>query len=304
MRRWRRRITRYVGRLLNAVFVLLAIAVVAYVVNKPEVVSDVLKYFEDTSSSTVSSSGNLKVHYIDVGESDSVLIEENGHFMLIDAGDVDDIGTVLDYLKKQKISQLDYLVLTHPHADHIGSAASVIEKYQVNRIIMPDKSHTTNVYKKTIKAISKKKIPVTRPKVGETFSIGEAVIEILAPNHYNYGDNINNYSIALKIINGKNKFLFIGDCEKEAIADILVNGMNLEADVYMCGHHGSGTSTTKTLLEKVNPQYAVISVGKNSYGHPNKSVINMLKSRKIKIYRTDKKGTIVFFSDGNEITVN
>lgn len=304
MWRWRRKLTRYMRRLLNAAFVLLAIAVIIYIIDKPDVALNMLKYFEQPNDTITSIGGNLKVHYVDVGESDCVLIEENGHFMLIDAGDVDDIDIILAYLKKQRVSELEYLVLSHPHADHIGAAAAIIKMYKVNHIIMPNIEHTTKLYKETIKAIATKRIQVIKPKVGDILSIGKAKINILAPNHYQYGNNLNNYSIALKITNGKNRFLFIGDNEKQAIGDILKNGKDLKADVYMCGHHGSSTSTTKKLLKRVQPKYAVISVGKNNYGHPNKKVLSMIKKRNIKLYRTDKEGTIVFSSDGNTIAVH
>lgn len=257
-----------------------------------------------TPSQVDAAKTNLKVHYIDVGESDCTLVQYGSHYMLIDAGDTDDSDIVLNYLKKQNVKELDYLILTHPHADHIGSAADVIKKYTIGKIIMPSVEHTTQTYEDVLKAISNKKMKITKPVVGDTYKLGKAKFTIIAPNSYDYGDNINNYSVGIKLTYKKNSFVFIGDSETEAISDILSNDINLSADVYMCGHHGSDTSTTDKLLKAVNPNYAIISVGKNSYGHPCDSVLKLLKDNKIKMYRTDESGTIVATATGSKITFN
>ena len=247
---------------------------------------------------------SLKVHYIDVGQSDCVLVEYGNKSMLIDAGDTDDTDTILKYLKKQNIKELDYLILTHPHADHIGSASDIIKKYPVGKIIMPKVEHTTKTYENLLKTIAKKNLKITKPVVGTTYKLGKANFTIIAPNSYKHGSNLNNYSIGIKLTYQKNSFVFIGDSEIEAISDIVSNGIDLSADVYMCGHHGSKTSTTKKLLKAIKPKYAIISVGKNSYGHPNDSTLKLLSENKIKTYRTDKSGTIVVKSDGKKISIN
>jgi len=244
----------------------------------------------------------LKVHYINVGESDCTLIQYGDKYMMIDAGDTDDSNTILNYLKKQKVSELDYLILTHPHADHIGSAEDVMNSVKINQIIMPAVTHTTKTYEDVLRTIKAKKIKVTKPVVGNKYSLGKASFVILAPNHYNYGSNTNNYSISIKLTYKSTRFLFTGDCETEAISDILKNGYDLTADVIMCGHHGSDTSTSAKFLDAVHPSYAVISVGKNSYGHPCKETLTLLAERKIKTYRTDESGSICFTSDGKKIS--
>lgn len=254
------------------------------------------------STNAASNSKTMKVHYIDTGESDSILIESGGHYMLIDAGDVDDKDTVVNYLKKQKVKKLDYLILTHPHADHIGAASEVVNTFSIGKIIMSSKTNNTKVFETLLDTIAKKKLKITKPVVGDTYTLGKAKFTILAPNSMNYGSNINNYSISLRLVNGKNSFLFIGDCETEAIADILANKQTLDSDVLLCGHHGSKTSTTAGLLKAVTPTYAVISVGDNSYGHPSDSTLSLLKKNKIKTYRTDENGTIIATSTGSKIT--
>ena len=244
----------------------------------------------------------MKVNYIDVGESDSVLIQSDGKNMLIDAGDKDDKDTILGYLKSKKVKTIDYLILTHPHEDHISAADEVIDTYKIGKVIMPAISHTTQAYKNVLNAMKAKGLKITKPVVGTKYTIGKAYFTILAPNNYKYGDNLNNYSVAMKLVNGNNSFIFIGDSETEAIDDILANKININADVLMCGHHGSKTSTTSGLLKAVSPTYAVISVGKNSYGHPSDATLQLLKNYKVKTYRTDENGTITATSTGTKIT--
>ncbi|WMJ86732.1 ComEC/Rec2 family competence protein [Anaerocolumna sp. MB42-C2] len=246
----------------------------------------------------------MYVNYIDVGESDCVLIQSNGKSMLIDAGNNGGGDDIVDYLKDKKIKKLDYVICTHPHADHIGGMDDVIKTFDIGKVIAPAISNTTETYEDLLVAIKNKGLKITKPVVGTKYTIGKAKFTIIAPNSDDYGDNLNNYSVGLKLTNGKNSFIFIGDNETEAIGDILKNKIDLKADVYMCGHHGSDTSTTADLLKTVSPKYAVISVGKNSYGHPGTNTLSLLADNKITAYRTDENGTIVATSTGTKITFN
>ncbi|WP_310604745.1 ComEC/Rec2 family competence protein [Anaerosporobacter sp.] len=255
-----------------------------------------------TNTDTADSCATMKVHYIDTGESDSILIESDHHYMLIDAGDVDDVDTVVNYLNTQKVKKLDYLILTHPHADHIGAASEVVNTFTVGKIIMPSKANTTKVFETLLDTIASNNLKITKPVVGNSYTLGNATFTLLAPNSTTYGSNLNNHSISLRLVNGNNSFLFIGDCEAEAISDILENKQALDSDVLLCGHHGSKTSTTAELLDAVTPTYAVISVGNNSYGHPSDSTLSLLKKNKITTYRTDESGTIIATSTGSKIT--
>ncbi len=253
-------------------------------------------------NSNIEMDSHMKVHFIDVGESDSTLIESNGYFMLIDAGDIDDVETISSYLDENNVKKLDYLILTHPHADHIGAASYIIKNYEIGKIIMPHKEHTTKTFENLLNTIEDRNLKITKPIVGDNYTIGNAKFILLAPNNYDYGDNINNYSISIKLINNNDSFIFIGDCELEAIKDIINNGIDLKSDVLMCGHHGSDTSTSQELLNKISPQNAIISVGKNTYGHPKKSVLKLLIDNNITTYRTDESGTIIADSTGSKIT--
>lgn len=245
----------------------------------------------------------MKVHFIDVGQGDSTLIICGEHSMLIDAGD-DSKGTAIqNYLQKQKVEKLDYLVFTHPDADHIGGAPVIITKFDIDKVFMSNYEKDNKTYQKLIQALDNKRLKYSTPKVGTQFSLGTATVTILAPN--DEYDNPNDSSIALLIQNGDNTFLFTGDAGEDAENDILDNKIDISADVYKVGHHGSRYSTSKDFFKAVNPTYAVISCGEsNSYGHPHAETLNTLRAKGVKVYRTDEDGTIIATSDGKDITFN
>lgn len=242
----------------------------------------------------------MEVHFIDVGQGDSTLIKCGEKSMLIDAGD-DSKGTAIqNYLQKQGIKKLDYLVLTHPDADHIGGAPVIITKFEIDKVFMSNFEKDNKTYQKLIQALDNKRLKYTTPEVGSTHSLGSASITILAPNK-KYG-NPNDSSIALMLRNGSNKFLFTGDAEEAAESDIIKNNNNIKADVYQVGHHGSRSSTSEEFFKAVSPEYAVISCAEgNSYGHPHAQTLNTFRMNGVKVYRTDEEGTIIATSDGTNI---
>lgn len=255
----------------------------------------------DTISAAVKDSA-LNVHFIDVGQGDSTLIESNGHYMLIDAGENNQADTVIDYLREQNVSTLDYVIGTHPHSDHIGGLDKIIEAFDIGKVILPSKEHTTRTFEDLLDAIAGKGLKITKPAVGDIYEIGDASFQILAPNQ-DYGDDLNNWSVAVRLVYGDTSFVFTGDAETEAEADIITNGLMLQADVLKVGHHGSRTSSNDAFLDSVKPSYAVIECGAdNSYGHPHKETMEKLEKRNILIYRTDTQGNIVASTDGTDIT--
>ena len=257
---------------------------------------------DEKSKNAVSLDGELKVHFIDVGQADSILIQQGNNNMLIDAGNNDDEDTLRNYINNLGIKEFTYVVGTHPHEDHIGSMDYIINSFKVGKIYFPKTTATTKTFENLVKAVQNKGMQFTAPAVGETFNLGEAKCTILAPNSDSYED-ANNYSIVIKLEYGNTSFLFTGDAEDVSEKEMLSNGLDLKADVLKAGHHGSKSSSTDAFLNAVNPKYAVISVGKdNDYGHPNKETLQKFSSRGIKVYRTDESGTIVVTSDGNNIT--
>lgn len=247
--------------------------------------------------------GTMEVHFLDVGQNDATLILSDDAAMLIDCGG-DSQGTkIQNYLQKQGVTKLDYLVLTHPDSDHIGGAPVIIEKFDVDTVFMSDFEKDNKTYRKLIQALDDKNVFWSVPEVGSAWQLGQAQFTILAPNRFY--DDPNNASVALVVDNGENSFLFTGDAESEAEMDILENGLDVRADVYQAGHHGSRSSSDAAFLDAVNAEAVVISCGEgNSYGHPHAAALNEFRARGMKVYRTDEQGTIVAVSDGRGITWN
>lgn len=257
---------------------------------------------KDTKAGNVKAE-KMEVHFIDVGQGDSTLITCDGHAMLIDAGESTKGTAIQNYLQKQKIKKLDYLILTHPDSDHIGGAPVIITKFEIDKVFISNFEKDNKTYQKLIQSLDNKRLKKITPEVGSQYALGSANVTILAPNR-EY-DDPNDASIALMIQNGKNKFLFTGDAEEEAEQDILDNDIDLSADVYKAGHHGSRTSTSQKFFDAVSPSYAVISCGEdNSYGHPHAETLNTFRMNGVKVYRTDEDGTIIATSDGEKITFN
>jgi competence protein ComEC len=242
----------------------------------------------------------LLVHYIDVGQADSILIQVNNKNMLIDAGNRGDADAIVSYLQKQGVKKLDYVIATHPHEDHIGSMSDVIKKFPITEFYAPKKTSTTKTFENMINALNGKKIITS--KAGVELNLGENIkAEFLAPNNDKY-EEVNNFSAVLKLTYGDNKFLFMGDAENLSEGEILASSVDVSADVIKVGHHGSSTSSSKEFLDKVSPKIAIISVGKgNDYGHPHKETLEEFKKRGYTVYRTDIDGTIILQSDGKNI---
>ena len=258
---------------------------------------------EVSTEETIEAVADMEVHFIDVGQGDATLVKADDKYMLIDAGDNSKGTAVQNYLKKQGVKKLDYLILTHTDADHIGGADVIITKFDIDTLFMGDFKKDNKTYEELTNAIDYKSLKYSTPAVGNEYKLGNATFTIVAPN--TTYDDPNNSSIALLLKNGEDTFLFTGDCEEEAETDILANGIDIDCDVYKVGHHGSKTASSKSFLKAITPTYGVISCAEeNSYGHPHAAALNNLRDMKVKIFRTDEQGSIVAYSNGTEITWN
>jgi competence protein ComEC len=244
----------------------------------------------------------LRVHFIDVGQGDSILVQSGGINMLIDAGPEATSDSLIAYLKKQKIRKLHYIVATHPHEDHIGGMAAVIQKFDVGKFYAPRTISETKYFEDMAVSLMQRDLRIIPAREGTRLFLGEkAECLMLSPSSDSY-DNPNNYSSVIRVTYGSSSFLFTGDAE-EAVEDAIIgSGADIDCDVLKAGHHGSSTSSSRQLLEAVTPDTAVISVGKsNDFGHPSKAVLNSLQSKDVQIYRTDIDGTVILESDGKSI---
>lgn len=249
------------------------------------------------------------IHFINVGQGDATLIESEDKVVLIDGGDNDNDKVVINYLNARNISNIDLLIGTHPHADHIAGLIPVIKNIGINEILLPKVPDsivpTTKTYENLLKSILEKNLKINQPIPGKEYNLNNiAKLKILAPlNEY---EDLNNYSISLKYSYGEVDAFIGGDIEETAELDILESyyASDLNVDIFKLSHHGSSTSNINKFLTALNPKYYVISVGAgNKYGHPSKSVMDRIMPFSVPIYRTDKNGSIVFGTDGNVIEV-
>ncbi|MDF2514357.1 MAG: hypothetical protein K0S04_4223 [Herbinix sp.] len=255
------------------------------------------------TSTTPLPSGIIEVHFIDAGQGDSILIETKDSAMLIDTGENQKGIDVVNYLQSQNIKKLDYLIGTHPYSDHIGGLDEVLDSLPVDQVLLPEITNKTATSQEVLDTLAKKNLTITIPEAGSQYNIGDATFTILAPGKAY--DDMNDNSLVIKLNFGNNSFLFTGDAEQQSEKDILAKSSDLSADVLQIAHHGSVTSTSQEFLDAVAPAYAVICVGAdNDYGHPNEEILQRIKGRSIKLYRTDTQGTIVFTSNGKNISVD
>ena len=249
---------------------------------------------------------DLEVHFVDVGQGDCELIISQGNVMLIDSGDHDESNKVVNYLLIHGITHIDYVIATHPHADHIGEMSRILGTFDVGKFIMPRIPEkyvpTTKNYEDMLTVLYAKNIPTVEAEDMQ-FELGLCDVQIYSSDIED-SDNLNDYSVIVRLVHGKNSFLFTGDCEKTEEKSLLSRGCELSAKVLKVAHHGSATASSAEFLDAVGPDYAVISCGRNNdYGHPHESTVRRLSKYANKTFITEQDGDIVFISDGEGLSV-
>ncbi|MGN1113586.1 MAG: ComEC/Rec2 family competence protein [Oscillospiraceae bacterium] len=264
---------------------------------------------ENASSTVKTGNTTSQVHFIDVGQGDSALITSEGKNILVDTGERDSSNKLINYLNGIKSEQggefvIDYLIITHPHTDHMGEAADVLKAFEVKNIIMPKVASsvtpTNSTYKYFLQTVKSQGKKITAAK-NDSFEFGSGKIEMFTPEKQ-YSD-LNSYSTLVKFTDGDSSFLITGDCDFDEEDEILGYGYDLSAKVLKVGHHGSRSSSGNSFLKAVSPRYAVISCGEgNSYGHPHKQLLNRLKKyvSEDNIFITMNDGNIIFTTDGGK----
>ena len=243
----------------------------------------------------------LTVHFIDVGQADGFLLECDGQYAVIDGGYPEGGEKMVEYMTELGVEELELVVGTHLHGDHIGGLPLILDTYPTANVWSRPLTFLNDYVRNFRDAVARQRIPLHVPEVGEVFELGDATITVLGPVKDKYED-LNDTSIVLMVQYGDIRFLFTGDMEMIAETDLLDSGADVKADVLKVGHHGSYSSTGYRLLREVAPTYAVISVGgNNDYGHPHTEPMSRLRDAEVTIYRTDKMYDIVAVTDGEEI---
>lgn len=277
-------------------------------------------------SSTQEVTGEMRIHMIDVGNADAILIEQGENTMLIDAGTPGVADDIIEYISSLGITKLDVVVGTHPHNDHMGGMAKVLENIEVDTVYVPDILDMKSLQSKlwynnfidVINEIDDRRNEGVKEENQESiwhfpkdqngdfvsFYLGEAFVQFMGPSEDEYS-NENNYSIVMRVSYGDVDVLLSGDAEALAEKEVLATGYELNSEIYKVGHHGSDTSSSETFVQMIDPDYALISCGYgNSFDHPCKETMELLEKEGVKVYRTDESGTVVVTTDGKNIEFN
>ena len=255
------------------------------------------------ASSSVLQDSSFKVTFIDVGQGDAAVVSCDGHNMIIDGGTPEASQTMYTWCKKNNITEADYVVATHPDSDHAGGLCGALQVATAKRAFCSTTDDTGKAYQSMERTLNSQGVSVEVPAAGDTFSLGSATVQVVGPTRPAPDGEDNNNSLVLRVSYGDTSFLFAGDAMEDEERDVTDSGYELDSTVLKVGHHGSSGSSTTSFLRAVSPQYAVISVGKNSYGHQTESALARLKNRGAEIFRTDLQGDITMASDGEAVQI-
>ncbi len=247
----------------------------------------------------------MAVHFIDVGQGDSALIQTTSGSVLIDCSESEYGDDIVAYLSSQGVTELEYLIITHPDSDHMGAAAYILQNMAVKAVVMNGQEKTAKFFENALNVMEEKNIEGIIVEPGDVLTVGALQMRILGPQKLDFSDaKWNNASIIIHATWGIHSFLFTGDAEEEGEADLLAKyASSIKCDVFSAGHHGSKTSNSLELLQAADPDFVVISCGEgNSYGHPHQAALDVFAQVGATVYRTDKDGSIVFVTDGKTLT--
>ena len=262
------------------------------------------KLVEPTSQPTEPSVAEpgLTVHFLDVQHADSILLACGGEYALVDGGYPESGERIVSYMRRQGIKELDLLVGTHPHGDHIGGLPQVLNTFPTETVWTSQLPYTNDYVSNFTNAVTRNGADFVQPRPGESFRLGDATIDVIGPLNLRY-EEANDLSLVLMVTYGDTRFLLTGDMEEVAERELVEAGVDLKADVLKVGHHGSSSSTSYRFLRAVAPTYGVISLAAaNEYGHPHRDPMSRLMDADVTIYRTDKMYDVVAFSDGETIS--
>ncbi len=281
----------------NADFESFAVTEDAYSEDRSEQISEAS---EAEESKDTPAESEIALHFLDVGQADAILVQCDGKAMLVDGGNSADSSLLYTYLKKQGVNHLEYLIATHAHEDHVGGLAGALNYATVGKVFCPVTAYESNAFNNFVKYVERAGSSLTVPKVGDSFALGSATVQIIGVNS---ASDTNNTSIVAKITHGETTFLLTGDAEREAEQVILDSGYDLKCTLLKVGHHGSDSSTTYPFLREAMPEYAVISVGTgNVYGHPHDGTLSKLRDAGVSVYRTDISGTVLCRGNGKTLS--
>lgn len=259
---------------------------------------------DSSATAEAKTEGTLTVTFLDVGQGNAVLVEQDGAYMLIDGGDREYSSFVVSYLKEQGVEELEYVIASHYDADHLNGVVGALHVFPCKLVLGPDDTADSRVYDSFLDVIAEEDVELVYPAVGDTYTLGDATFTVVCPNTYDASDG-NDNSIGIRLVYGENSFLICGDAGIAVEEEMLKSGIVIASDVYLASHHGSDGSSSLEFMQAVSPENVVISAGNgNSYGHPTRTVLDNVKTVKAALYRTDLQGTLVATSDGSSLSWN
>ena len=260
---------------------------------------------DDADIEDAGGSKQVSVHFLDIGKADSILIKVDDSAVLIDSGTSEKAKDIIDYLKKQKVTKLEYAVATHCDKDHVGGMSDIMKEFPTDVLVMSSRGKNTIPYNAMIETAHNLKVTQFIPKVKTVFYVDSVKFTVLAPGDKAMAAGTDNESsIVLMMQYGEKKFLFMGDAMEISEKEMLSKGYDLQADVIKVGHHGDTRSSGEEFLDAVNPAVAVITCEEgDGTSLPEKETLQVISNQHILLYRTDKDGTIVMTTNGVDIKI-